>query len=147
VAGAELRGQPDAENGRDGADQNRPRKRPRRRRAQRWVADRNMGADDEHHQREADIREQLKRWVGIIDDTETGLADDEPRDQLTDDYRYPQARQGGQQRTGETYRGQQRQGVEAKRVHVSDPLAAARQSSQSARCHFGIGLHCAVNTA
>ena len=51
-----------------------------------------MAARDKHHQREADIREQLKRWVGVIDDAETGLADDEPRDQFTDDYRNPQAR-------------------------------------------------------
>ena len=36
-----------------------------------------MGAHHKHHQREADIREQLKRWVGVIDETKTGLADDE----------------------------------------------------------------------
>jgi hypothetical protein len=44
-------------------------------------------------QREADIRKQMKRWVSDIDEAETGLADDEPRDRLTDDYRNPQARQ------------------------------------------------------
>jgi hypothetical protein len=39
--------------------------------------------------READICEQLKHWVGDIDEAETGLADDEPRDRLTDDCRNP----------------------------------------------------------
>ena len=52
-----------------------------------------MGAHDKHHQCEADVREQLKRRVGGVDDAETGLADDEPRDQLADDHRNPQARQ------------------------------------------------------
>ena len=52
-----------------------------------------MGAHDKHHQREADIREQLKCRVGVIHETETGPADDESRDQLTDDHRNPQARQ------------------------------------------------------
>ena len=125
MAGAELARQPNTESRRDGTDHNRPRQCPRHRRAQLGVADRNMGAHDKHQQREADIREQLKRWVGAIDDAETGLADDKSRDQLTDDHRYPQARRCGQQRTGETNGGQQRQRVEAEPVHVSGPSAAA----------------------
>ena len=48
-----------------------------------------MSAYDKHHQREADIREQLKRRVGGIDDADAGLSEDEPSDQLTDDYRNP----------------------------------------------------------
>ena len=33
-----------------------------------------MSAHDKHHQREADIREQLKGWVGVVDDAKTGHA-------------------------------------------------------------------------
>ena len=65
-----------------------------------------MAAYDEHHQREADVREQLKRWVGVVDKIETGLADDESRDQLTYGYRNPQARHCCQQRTREPNGGQ-----------------------------------------
>jgi hypothetical protein len=37
-------------------------------------------AHDEHHQREADVRQQLQGRVGGVDDAEAGFADDEPRE-------------------------------------------------------------------
>ena len=119
VARAEHRGHPDTEARRGGTDQDHPRERPWRLRAEFRVADRNMGANDKHHQREADVREQLKRRVGVVDEPESGPADDESRDQLTDDHRNPQAGQCPQQRTGQTDGGEQRQCVKAESPHVS----------------------------
>jgi len=57
--------------------------------------------------------------VGAVDEAETGLADDQPRNQLSDDRRDPQPRHRGQQRTGKPDGGQQRQGIEVELVHAS----------------------------
>jgi hypothetical protein len=93
VAGVEFRRQPKPKSYRRGPHQNHPAQRQRHRRAHLLAADRDMCAYNKHHQREAEIRQHLNRWVGDIDDAETRLADHEPRHQLADDYRNSQARQ------------------------------------------------------
>ena len=135
MAGAERRRYPDTERRRDGTDQNHPRQRPRRLRAHLRISDRNVGAHDKHHQREADIRQQLKCRVSVIDETETGPADDESRDQLTDDHRNPQARQCRQQRTGQTNGGQQRKCLETEPLQLSGPSMSGSLSFQFLEGH------------
>ena len=60
--------------------------RPGQGRAQRRVADRHVGADDEHHQREADVGQQRERGVGGVDDVESGASDHDSGHELTDDH-------------------------------------------------------------
>src|SRR6185437_2333244 len=128
--------------------------RHRHGRTHRWVADRDVAAHHEHHQRKADVREQLKGWLGRIDHAETGLADDQTRDEFADDHRYPQAWHRSQHRAGETDSGQQRQRVKAESLHVaivhgagSNVAHPSGQASITTRPDFARETHTSISSS
>jgi hypothetical protein len=93
MTGAEHLREHDSEDRRHRSNRDRPQQRRGNRRPQRLVPHRDMGAHDEHHQREPDVRQQCESRVGVIDYAESRSADDQSRDQLPDDHRDAEARQ------------------------------------------------------
>ena len=129
--------QHDAEDGRHGADEHGAQQCLRQCAAQRGVAHRHVGADDEHHQREADVGEQGERRIGCVDDPESGSADDDPGDELTDDDRDAEPGHRSQQRPGHADDGQQRQRVEPEPRHLSGSSLPGHQPARDRRVLVG----------